>query len=148
MPLNLLKLIRRFTFLSDKKRLELYPPFWLMRIKVIELAPDWQTVRIKLPLNMVSRNVGNSMFGGYQASLSDPIAALACAKRFPGHEVWTRRHEVDFQKVGNEKVTVIKFIRTKGHVELCGDLGKNSNEEGTREHIWLSAEQSRVEKDA
>ncbi len=101
MQLNLLKLMRRLRFLSDRRRLELYPPFWLMRVKVLEMAPDWQIVRLKLPLNMISRNMGGSMFGGYQASLSDPIAALACAKRFPGYEVWTRHHELDFRKVGN-----------------------------------------------
>lgn len=101
MKLNLLKLIRSMTFLSDRRRLEWYPPFWLMRVKVLELHPDWKVVRLKLPLNMVSRNMGGGMFGGYQTAVSDPIAALACAKRFPGHEVWTRHHAVDFRKIGN-----------------------------------------------
>jgi len=101
MSFNLIKMLGRANFISDRRRLEWYPPFWLMRVKVLELAPDWQRVRLKLPLNMLSRNMGNSMFGGYQASVSDPIAALACVKCFPGHEVWTRHHAVDFRKVGN-----------------------------------------------
>ena len=98
---NLLKLLRRFRFLSEKRRLELYPPFWLMRVKVLELSDNWRHVRLKLPLNMLSRNMGDAMFGGYQTSVSDPIAALACAKRFPGTDVWTRVHEADFMQVGN-----------------------------------------------
>lgn len=101
---NALKFIRRLRFLSDRRRLELYPPFWLMRVKVLELAPDWRRVRLLLPLNMLSRNMGDSMFGGYQASLSDPVAALACARLFPATDVWTRRHEVDFQHVGNSSL--------------------------------------------
>lgn len=101
MKLNLLTMLRRMTFLSEKRRLQLYPPFWLMRVKVLELSDNWGRVRLLLPLNMASRNMGGSMFGGYQASLSDPIAALACVKRFPGTDVWTRVHEVDFMKVGN-----------------------------------------------
>lgn len=101
MKLNLLKLLGRMRFLSDRRRLEWYPPFWLMRVKVLELSDNWRRIRLRLPLNMVSRNMGNTMFGGYQCALSDPIAALACAKRFPGNEVWTRVHEVDFQHVGN-----------------------------------------------
>ena len=41
------------------------------------------------------------MFGGFQASLADPIAPLACARAFPDYHVWTRRLTVDFQKPGN-----------------------------------------------
>lgn len=73
----------------------------MMRIKVIQLDPDWQQVRILLPLNAVSRNMGDSMFGGYQSSLADPIAALACIARFPGYSVWTRAMKLDFLLEGN-----------------------------------------------
>jgi acyl-coenzyme A thioesterase PaaI-like protein len=72
-----------------------------MRVKVLELTNDWQVVRLRLPLNAFSRNMGDSMFGGNQASLADPIAALACARRFPGHEVWTRAMSIDFVAEGN-----------------------------------------------
>lgn len=88
-------------FLSERRRLELFPPFWLMRIKVLELADDWRVIRIKLPLNPMSQNMGNSMFGGYQASLADPIAALACVKNFPGYAIWTRAMQVDFRREGH-----------------------------------------------
>jgi acyl-coenzyme A thioesterase PaaI-like protein len=98
--MNLLRLISKMRFLSEKKRLELYPPFWLMRVKVLELSDNWRTVRIKLPLTMFSRNMGGGMFGGFQASLADPIAALACAKIFPGYSVWTRAMEIDFHQEG------------------------------------------------
>lgn len=99
--MNILRLISGFAFLSEKKRLEYYPPFWFMRIKVTELSPDWQSVRIKLPLNMLSKNMGNCMFGGYQASIADPIAALACVKKFPGYSVWTRSMHIDFRREGS-----------------------------------------------
>jgi acyl-coenzyme A thioesterase PaaI-like protein len=98
--MNLLRLISKMQFLSEKKRVELYPPFWLMRVKVLELSDNWRTVRIKLPLTMFSRNMGGGMYGGFQASLADPIAALACAKIFPGYSVWTRAMEIDFHQEG------------------------------------------------
>ena len=88
-------------FLSPRQRLEWYPPFWLMRVKVLELADDWSFIRLRLPLTAFSRNMGDSMFGGYQAAVADPIAALACAKRFPGHDVWTRAMSIDFVAVGD-----------------------------------------------
>jgi acyl-coenzyme A thioesterase PaaI-like protein len=86
---------------SDARLLEMYPPFLLMRIKVIELSDDWRSVRIRLPLNAVSRNPGGVMFGGYQAALADPVPALACARIFPGFSVWTRAMTIDFQHGGN-----------------------------------------------
>lgn len=107
--MNVLRLLQRLRFLSPRQRIEWFPPFWLMRVKVLELADDWQMVRLRLPLNAFSRNMGDCMFGGYQASLADPIAALACARRFPGHEVWTRAMSVDFVAEGNSDLE-LRFV--------------------------------------
>ena len=99
--MNVLRFMRGLSFLSPRQRLEWYPPFWLMRVKVVELADDWQIVRLRLPLTAWARNMGDCMFGGYQAALADPIAALACVKRFPGYSVWTRAMTIDFVAEGN-----------------------------------------------
>jgi acyl-coenzyme A thioesterase PaaI-like protein len=91
----------RTRILSDARMLEIYPPFVPMRIKVLEIAAGWRAVRILLPLNARSRNPGGVMFGGYQAALADPIAALACARVFPGYSVWTRAMAISFDHGGN-----------------------------------------------
>jgi acyl-coenzyme A thioesterase PaaI-like protein len=103
MPLmqRFMKLVARSGILSDARLLELYPPFVPMRIKVLEISEHWRTVRIRLPLNARSRNPGGVMFGGYQAALADPIAALACARVFPGYSVWTRAMTISFDHGGN-----------------------------------------------
>ena len=93
--------IANLKFLSEGRRLELYPAFAMMRVKVLEIGDGWRRVRIKLPLNSISRNPGGVMFGGFQASLADPIAAIACARIFPGYSVWTRAMTIDFQKGGS-----------------------------------------------
>ena len=80
--------------------MELWPAWWMMRIKVTSLANDWRHVRITLPLTWISRNMGGGMFGGFQASLADPIAPLACARVFKDFDVWTRKLTVDFQRPG------------------------------------------------
>jgi acyl-coenzyme A thioesterase PaaI-like protein len=72
-----------------------------MRIKVLEVSDDWRHLRVRLPLNTLSRNPGGVMFGGYQAALADPIAAIACARVFPGFSVWTRAMCIDFQRGGS-----------------------------------------------
>ncbi len=88
------------TLVSDAERLEHYPPFEQMGVKVIELSDHFRRARILLPLTEVSKNPGGGMFGGYQASLADPIAALACARLFKGYSVWTRHLAVDFKREG------------------------------------------------
>ena len=99
--MNALRILKKLSFLSAKRRIEWYPPFFFMRVNVIELEDDWSRVRIRLPLNAFSKNMGDAMFGGYQASLADPIAALACVKRFPDYSVWTRAMKIDFIRAGN-----------------------------------------------
>jgi len=89
-----------FPYFQSKNRLRFYPPFWLMRLKIVQLDPQWRKVRIILPLTRISKNPGGGMFGGFQACLADPIAALACVKAFPGCEVWTRNLQLDFYREG------------------------------------------------
>ncbi len=98
--MNVLKMLRRCRWLSPARQLELFPPFFFMRVKVLHLSADWRELRLRLPLNALSRNMGGAMFGGYQASLADPIPALACARLFPGHSVWTRALTLDFRAEG------------------------------------------------
>jgi acyl-coenzyme A thioesterase PaaI-like protein len=98
---RVMKYFANASFMSDARRLELYPPFFLMRVKVLEVSADWRRLRIRLPLNTFSRNPGGVMFGGYQAAVADPIAAIACARIFPGYSVWTRAMCIDFQRGGS-----------------------------------------------
>jgi acyl-coenzyme A thioesterase PaaI-like protein len=55
----------------------------LLNIRVLENRDNWRHVRIRLPLGYLTRNLGGYMFGGCQANLADPIAAIACAHIFP-----------------------------------------------------------------
>jgi hypothetical protein len=88
-----MRLVAGSGILPDARLLEWYPPFRPMRIKVLEISEEWRRVRIRLPLNAMSRNPGGVMFGGYQAALADPIAALACARVFPWLFRLDPRHE-------------------------------------------------------
>lgn len=122
--MNALKILRAMRFLSSRKRLEWFPPFFMMRVKVLELADDWSTVRLLLPLNGFSKNMGGCMFGGYQASLADPVAALACAKRYPGHEVWTRMMAIDFVAEGNSDLELRFEFNPQIHEKIRAELAE------------------------
>lgn len=99
--MNILRILRRMDFLSPRRRVQWYPPFWLMRVKVLELDDQWQRVYLRLPLNAFSRNMAGSMFGGFQALLADPIASLACSVRFPRYSVCTQAMNIEFIAEGN-----------------------------------------------
>ncbi|MGD1990465.1 MAG: DUF4442 domain-containing protein [Chromatiales bacterium] len=98
-------------FLTPARRLELYPPFRAMGIRVIELADDWSSATILLPLNRHNRNPGGGMFGGAMASLADPVPALMCARLFTGHSVWTRSMSIDFSREGRTDLTLQIALR-------------------------------------
>ncbi|MDQ6957064.1 MAG: DUF4442 domain-containing protein [Mariprofundaceae bacterium] len=95
------RILTKLSFLSDARRLAWYPPFWMLRPKVLEVSDDWKHTRIKLPLTWASRNAAGNMFGGYQANLADPIPAIACVKLFPNYRVATKHLELEFLRVGN-----------------------------------------------
>ena len=102
----LYRFISKTQLLSPARRLELYPPFRAMRIRITEIADDWSSATILLPLNRHNRNPGGGMFGGAMASLADPIPALMCARIFPGHSVWTRSMSIDFRREGRADLTL------------------------------------------
>lgn len=82
------------------KRLENFEPFKMMQVQILELTPDWKSIKLLLPLSEASTNHQGTMFGGFMASLADPVAALSCGKQFPGYAAWTRKLTVDFLRAG------------------------------------------------
>lgn len=138
--MSLLRAISRLKFLSAARKLELYPPFWFMRIKVVELSEDWRHLRIRLPLNSLSRNMGGSMFGGHQASLADPIAALACARVFPGYAVWTRHMEIDFHKEGGTSLELRFDFDPAIERKIMDDLERKGRSTPTFEYHYHLAD--------
>ncbi len=124
MALTIFSLLKRLPFIPEKKFLEWYPPFWLMRVKVLEVRDNGRFMRLKLPLTAFSKNMGNSMFGGYQAAVADPIAAIVCARLFPGHEVWTRSQFIDFQHEGNSDLELRFEMPADTEAQIKQDLAE------------------------
>ena len=121
---RLMRWFWRINAVSDKRKIELYPPFFLMRVKVLEIRDDWRFVRMKLPLNTFSRNPGGVMFGGYQAALADPVAAMACARVFPGYSVWTRAMTIDFRLGGSTDLELVFDFPREQEREIADELAR------------------------
>ncbi len=132
--MGLLRFIANLKFLPETRRLEFYPPFFMMRIRVLEMHDNWRHVRIRLPLTAFSRNLSGDMFGGWQAALADPIAALCCARVFPGYSVWTRAMSIDFQRTGNTDLELRFEMRPEQEAAISAELKSNGRATPTFEY--------------
>jgi acyl-coenzyme A thioesterase PaaI-like protein len=139
MPLmqRFMQFMSRSKILSDARLLEIYPPFVAMRIRVLEIAQDWRSVRILLPLNALSRNPGGVMFGGWQAALADPIAALACARVFPGYSVWTRAMTISFDHGGNSDLEMRFSLTPEQEADIRMELERDGRSTPTFEYGYV-----------
>jgi len=137
--MNLRQFIWHSRFISDPKRIQWYPVFWLMRIKVIELSPDWRKIRIRLPQTWVSTNMGGSLFGGFQACLADPIAAMACAKLFPDYTVWTRSLTLDFLEQGTSDLELRFFLDPKQERTIVKELTEKNRSTPSFEYAFYKS---------
>ena len=127
-------------FLSDARRMELYPPFFLMRVKVLEISEHWRKIRMRLPLNTISRNPGGVMFGGYQAALADPIAALVCARVFPGYAPWTRAMNIDFRHGGSTDLELRFKMDPEQEEQIRAELAERGRATPTFEYGFYLAD--------
>lgn len=146
MALNIFALLKRLPFIPEKKFLEWYPPFFFMRVKVLEITNNGRIVRLKLPLTIFLKNMGNSMFGGYQAAVADPIAAIVCARIFPGNEVWTRSQHIDFQHEGNSDLELRFEFSDEIEQQIKDDLAKKGRSTPTFEYGFYRKDGVRCSK--
>jgi acyl-coenzyme A thioesterase PaaI-like protein len=132
-----MRFMSRSGIVPDARLLEMYPPFVPMRIRVLEIGHSWRSVRIRLPLNAMSRNPGGVMFGGYQAALADPIAALACARIFPGYSVWTRAMTISFDHGGNSDLEMRFSLTLQQEQEIRMELERDGRATPTFEYGYF-----------
>ncbi len=130
----------RLRLFSNALRLKWYPPFWLMRIRIIEISRDWTHVRILLPLTIISRNAWGNMFGGFQACLADPIPALACLQHFSGHRIATRRLVLDFIRPGNSDLVLEFDLPPSRLVAIQDELVRRGRSTPTFEMRYVRAD--------
>jgi len=138
--MGLLQLIAKLRFLPEPRRLELYPPFFKMRVKVLEVRDDWRHVRVRLPLTAFSRNLSGDMFGGWQAALADPIAAFACARAFPDYAVFTRAMEIAFEQPGRTDLELRFDLDRAQEQAIAAQLAANGRATPTFEYAYYLAD--------
>jgi acyl-coenzyme A thioesterase PaaI-like protein len=124
--MHIVDALKRLKFLSPQRMLELYPPFFFMGVKVTGVSQDSRKLSVKLPLRWYGRNQYGTMFGGFMCAVSDPLAALVCARHFPGHEVWTKSNFVEFLRPARSdlhidvEITEADLTRIRAELEAKG----------------------------
>lgn len=111
-----------------------------MRASLEEYNESWSKVRIRLPLNWVSKNAAGNMFGGFQASLADPIPAMACIKKFPKHRVATKNLEIDFIRVGNSDLMLHFDFSAEQEQQIREELAEHGRSTPCFDMVFIRAD--------
>ena len=80
------------------------------------------------------------MYGGYMASLADPVAALACVKRFPDYAVWTRTMHIDFVSPGTSDLELRFEFDERLHQMIEKELNDSNRSNPTFEYAFHRAD--------
>lgn len=102
MPLDPMRLLKRINF---------YPPFLGMNIRVVETSSDFRTIRVQSKLSRRNLNAVGTHFGGTLYAMCDPFFMLMLMHAL-GNEyiVWDKAAAIQFVKPGKGTVTAAFHI--------------------------------------
>ena len=81
--------------------MNLWPCYRGTGARVTHIAPDWREIRVRLPLNLQTRNYVGSIFGGSLYGAVDPLYMLLLIRLLgPAYIVWDKAASIRFLKPG------------------------------------------------
>ena len=103
---------RRFRWLIN-----LYPPYFFTRTKLVSVAPDWRELTVVLKFGFLTRNYVGTTFGGSMYAACDPFLMFMLIKIFgmKEHIIWDKGARIDFKKPARSKLTY-HFVITEAEV--------------------------------
>ena len=91
-----------------KRRLRTYPPYLGAGVRVTELAEDFKTIRVEMPLRWYNRNYVGTHFGGSLYSMCDPFYMLMLINILgPEYIVWDKAATIRFKRPGKGVVKAV-----------------------------------------
>lgn len=95
----------------------LFPAYRGTGGRVTYIAPDWQEIRVKLPLSWRTRNYVGTIFGGSIYAAVDPFYMIMLMKTLgDDYVVWDKEADVRFKKPGRETLYA-RFRLTDAELE-------------------------------
>jgi len=90
--------------------MNLWPPFFALRIHIVSIAPDWRDITIRMKLSLRNRNYVGSHFGGGLFAMTDPFFMLMLMNILGNdYLVWDKSANIRFLKPG--RGTVLAHFR-------------------------------------
>lgn len=84
-----------------RMRFNFFPAFRATGARVIYISEDMRKLRIELPLNMRTRNIHGTVFGGAMYAATDPLYAILVKTALgPGHIIWDKAGAIRYKKPG------------------------------------------------
>ena len=112
------------------KRINLYPPFLGMGIKVRHVRDDFTRYEVELRARWYNRNLFGTHFGGSLYTMTDPFYVFIVAMNLGSdYVVWDKSAAIDFLKPAKGTITGIFEISTGRLEEMRAEvdrLGKNT----------------------
>ncbi|MFC0598578.1 DUF4442 domain-containing protein [Streptomyces palmae] len=96
---------RSLTARTLRRGMNLWPPYLFAGVRVLHLADDWSSARVRLRLHRFNRNYVGTHFGGSLFAMSDPFWMLLVMQRLGrDYIVWDKTGEIDFVSPGRGDV--------------------------------------------
>ncbi|KUJ68162.1 tetrameric acyl-CoA thioesterase [Streptomyces albus subsp. albus] len=96
---------RTLTAQTLRRGINLWPPYLFAGVRVLHLADDWSSARVRLRLHRFNRNYVGTQFGGSLFAMSDPFWMLLAMQRLGrDYIVWDKAGEIDFVSPGRGDV--------------------------------------------
>lgn len=78
-----------------------FPAYRATGGRITFIAADWREIRIRLPLNLRTRNYVGTLFGGSMYGAVDPIYMVMLIRTLgPGFVVWDKAASIRFRRPG------------------------------------------------
>jgi acyl-coenzyme A thioesterase PaaI-like protein len=96
-----------------------YPPFLGAGIRVVDVAPDFQSVRVQMKLTRLNVNAVGTHFGGSLYAMCDPWFMLILMQKLgDAYIVWDKAASIQFLRPGRGTVAANFHIPTETIEEL------------------------------
>ncbi|UGY94715.1 DUF4442 domain-containing protein [Streptomyces gobiensis] len=118
-----------------RRAMNWWPPYRFAGIRVLDIAEDWSSARVRLRLSRLNRNYFGTHFGGSLFSMNDPFWALLVVNSL-GKEyiVWDKTGEIDFVSPGRGDVFA-EFKLTEDRLEEI----RSATADGSKALPWFES---------
>ncbi|MDD5175389.1 MAG: DUF4442 domain-containing protein [Sterolibacterium sp.] len=96
--------------------MNLWPPFVGAGIRVLDIAPDHRSAKVRLCMRWYNRNYNGTQFGGSLYAMTDAFFAMILIWNLGrGYAVWDKEARIQYKRPGRGAVTA-SFVLTDAQI--------------------------------